>query len=281
MINEDVPSTDPLGDRLKAQEQLEAGRRARSDQPLMARLDGKAFHTFTRGLPRPYDSRLSALMIDTAKFLVEKTHAKVAYTQSDEISLFWHNPVSRVVSESLIEYHGSCYMFDGKFQKLTSVLASMAGAYFTLQLQDRIPEKNYDQTDAIQLFDCRVWNVPDLRDVFLNFLWRQDDAIKNSISMAAQARFSHKALHGVGSEAKKQLLRDAGHPWEGEPRFFRMGTFVKRVTEEVELDEAQLLKIPEKHRPKPGWKVERSSVRELDLGYIKDDPVAKELFGCK
>lgn len=257
---------DPLGDRLKAQEQAEAGRRARSDQPLMARLDGKAFHTFTRGLQRPYDVRLSTLMVDTSKFLVEKTHAKVAYTQSDEISLYWVN------TDPLAE---SSYMFDGKYQKLTSVLASMAGAFFTKHL-DRLPEKE----DQIAVFDCRVWNVPDMRDVYLNFLWRQDDAIKNSISMAAQAHFSHKQLHGIGSEQKKQMLRDINRPWEEEPLFFRMGTFVQRVVRMVELTPEQLAKIPEKHRPE--GPVARTMVEALELGYLANDHKAvDELFGLR
>jgi tRNA(His) 5'-end guanylyltransferase len=204
-------------------------------------------------------------MVDTAKYLVEKTHAVVGYTQSDEISLFWYN------SDPLGE---SSYMFDGKFQKLTSVLASMASAFFTKNLS-RIPEKQHE----IAVFDCRVWNVSDRRDVYLNFLWRQDDAIKNSISMAAQAHFSHKALHGVGSEAKKQMLHDINRPWEHEPTFFKMGTFVKRVTEEVALTVDQRMNIPEKHRPPAGMLVARSTVKDIGLGYIKNDPVAKELFG--
>lgn len=69
-------SKDTLGDRLKHVEQQEAGRRAMSGIPLMARLDGRAFHTFTRGLQRPYDRRMSQLMIDTTRYLVEKTHAR-------------------------------------------------------------------------------------------------------------------------------------------------------------------------------------------------------------
>lgn len=258
-------SKDTLGDRLKAQERVEAGRKADKTKPLMCRLDGKAFHTFTRGLKRPYDTRLSNLMIDTTKYLVEHTHANLGYTQSDEISLVWL-PRDDVLFE---------YMYDGKFQKLTSVLASIAGAYFCRELAKRLPEK----AEALPVFDARVWNVPDTRDAFLNFVWRQDDAIKNSISMAAQARFSHKTLHGLGSEKKKDMLRDALVPWEHEPQFFKMGTFVQRVTKKVGLSEEQLAKIPEKHRPLPGTLVDRTSVEDLGLGYIKNDATALQIFG--
>lgn len=256
-------SKNTLGDRLKIQEQVEASRRADPKKPLMCRLDGKAFHTFTKGLKRPYDTRLNDLMVDTTKFLVKSTNAKLGYTQSDEITLCWWNEDGSDVSQ---------YMFDGKFQKLTSVLASLAGSFFSKELAARIPEK----ADAIPCFDARVWNVEDKHEVYLNFLWRQDDAIKNSISMAAQALFSHVALHGVSSERKKEMLREVSRPWEDEPLFFKMGSFVKRVVRNVELTGDQLAKIPEQHRhigPVP-----RSFVEDIGLGYIKNDETAKAIF---
>jgi len=249
---------DQLGDRLKFDEQTEAGRKCDASLPLMCRLDGKAFHTFTKGLKRPYDLGLSQLMIDTTKYLVEKTNAKLGYTQSDEISLYWENRRDRK------GFSTQDYMFDGKYQKLCSVLAGMASAYFCRELPKRIPEK----ADALPVFDARVWNVVQ-EDVYFNFLWRQDDAIKNSISMAAQAYFSQKHLHGVGSEEKKRMLREIGKPWELEPMHFKSGMFVKRVEKDVQLSEEQLAKIPEKHRPLTTW-VKRSEVVELDIGYLPD-----------
>lgn len=256
-------SKDSLGDRLKQQEQAEAGRKLSHALPMMARLDGRSFHTFTRGLARPYDVRLSTLMIDTTRFLVEETHARLGYTQSDEISLVWWNDDPEAEST---------YLFDAKVQKLTSVLAGMASAFFTKQLSARIPEKS----DAIATFDCRAWNVPNKHEAFLNFLWRQDDAIKNSISMAAQAHFSHKRLHGVDSESKKLLLREMGQPWEDMPTFFKSGTFVRRELMLKPMTAEQLARIPEKHRPT--GPVMRSSVVNMDLGYIKNDKRARDLF---
>jgi tRNA(His) 5'-end guanylyltransferase len=196
-------------------------------------------------------------MVDTTKYLVENTHAALGYTQSDEISLCWNL--------DLEENPEAQYMFDGKFQKLTSVLASMAGAYFCRELGKRIPEKS----EALPVFDARVWNVPNLNDVYLNFLWRQDDCIKNSISMAAQAHFSSKELHGVGSEDKKKMLRLTGLPWEDEPRFFKTGTFVRRNSKWLEMSPEQLNQIPEQFRP--AGLVLRSVVEEMDIGYIKND----------
>ena len=260
-------SKDTLGDRLKQVEQMEAGRKADREWPLMARLDGKAFHTFTRGLARPYDTRLSDLMLMTTCYLVEQTNARVGYTQSDEISLYWDLDLEKNPDAQ--------FMYDGKFQKMTSILASMAGGFFNKHLPSKLPQKS----DSIPVFDCRVWTVADHREVYLNFLWRQDDAIKNSISMAAQASFSHSRLHGVGSEEKKAMLREVGKPWEDYPTFFKMGTFVGRVSREVELTEEQLAKIPEQHRP--NGPVVRTFVEDLNLGYLKNEPgqVVKQLFG--
>ena len=244
-----VESKDSLGDKLKAQEQAEAGCAADRGLPLMARLDGRAFHTFTKGLQRPYDMRLTMLMQDTMKFLVEETHAIVGYCQSDEITLCWYNGTPEQYALT-----GSEYPFGGKFQKLTSVLAGMASSYFSR----RIPSILREKENFYPHFDCRVWNVPDMHHVYLNYLWRQEDCIKNSISMAAQAHFSHKQLQGVGSEQKKKMLVEIEHPWEDEPMSFRFGTFAKRRTAETELSPEQLANIPAHHRPH--GKVLRSTV---------------------
>lgn len=247
-------SKDTLGDRLKEQERAEAGRKVQPNLPLIARLDGRAFHTFTRGLGRPYDKRLSDLMIDTTKHLVQFTHAVVGYTQSDEITLAWLPS----------EMPNSGYLFDGKYQKLTSTLASVATGFFVKNLAARIPEK----ANALPTFDARVWNVPDLRDAYLNFLWRQDDAIKNSISMAAQAHFSHSTLHGVDGQQKRELLFQAGYPWEKEPPFFKWGTFIQRQVRSVVLSEEELNRIAIEYRPT--GPVERGVIVDLELGPLRE-----------
>jgi tRNA(His) guanylyltransferase len=83
-------TTDDLGDRMKDYEMAEAGRRCMPRLPILARIDGRGFSKFTGGLERPYDRRLSDLMVDTVKFLVRETNAVCGYTQSDEISLAWY-----------------------------------------------------------------------------------------------------------------------------------------------------------------------------------------------
>ena len=239
---------DTLGDKLKAIEAVEAGRKAMKGIPVLARLDGRSFHSWTRGLRRPYDDLLSSLMIKTTKHLVEETHALVGYTQSDEISLCWH-----------VDAHGlQEFMFDGKFQKLTSVLASIATAYFNVE-----GLKHFSPPRGLATFDCRVWQVPDLRTAYLNFLWRELDATKNAISMAAGAYYSHKELHGKTSSERQELLFQKGVNFNDYPAFFKRGTYVQRKDVWKELTADELARIPRERWPT--GQVLRSEVLELGL----------------
>lgn len=228
---------DSLGDLLKEQEQSEAGRKADPFLPLMARIDGKCFSKFTKGLNRPFDERFVRLMVETTKHLVEESEASLGYCQSDEISLYWWLNKE--------EYSNREFWFGGKFQKLTSVLASSASSFFVGNIPEFLPEK----VGQYPVFDCRVWNVPDLEHVHKNFLWRFRDAQKNSVSMFARHFFSHKQLQGLTCEQMKELLRNSGNSWEDLPRFFREGTFIKRQEEWVFPADSHWKKIPEKYRP--------------------------------
>lgn len=260
----DKNSKDPLGDTLKAVEQEEAGRKASLDRPLMARLDGRAFSTFTKNLKRPYDLGLSSLMIQTASHLVKEFGARVGYTQSDEITIAWSKPEE-----------GGEFLFGGKFQKLTSLLAASATGFFNNSLHAQIPEK----VGTLPTFDCRVWQPTNMTEAYLNFVWRQDDAIKNSISMAAQAHFSHKELHQISSGEKQKMLRECGDPWEDMPAFFKWGTFVKssNITRELTAEEMEL--IPEKNRPH--GPVIRRIVSVLDIKPLRNTQSPQETLFSK
>jgi len=128
---------------------------------------------------------------------------------------------------------------------LTSVLSSLATSFFTKNLDVLLPEK----AESCPTFDCRVWQVEDMHEAYLNYLWRQQDAVKNAISMAAQAHFSPRKLHGVDGESKRKMLEEIGQPFDDMPAYFKSGTFIHRVTREVELTPAQLDNIPVNHRP--------------------------------
>ncbi|CAB3784161.1 tRNA(His) guanylyltransferase Thg1 family protein [Pararobbsia alpina] len=239
---------DALGDRVKEFEMMEAGRRLMPGLPVMVRLDGRSFHTFTRGMARPFHEPMSRAMIETARHLVGETHACFAYTQSDEISLGYWN----VSPESEM-------MFDGRIQKLCSVLAGLATAKFNQEVGHRMPEKAH----LLPAFDARVFNMPSLDEMVNCILFRALDCAKNSITMAASAYYSHKDLHAKNSSDKHEMLHVKGVNWANYPAFFKDGTFLRRELVVKELSAEELARIPEKHRPV--GPVQRSQVAEVDM----------------
>jgi len=246
---------DGLGDRCKGYEVVEADRRAMRGLPLLARLDGRAFHTFTRGMRRPYEPGMSMAMIETTRFLVQEMTALVGYTQSDEITLAWFES-----SQS-----ASDYAFDGRFQKLASVLAGMASARFCRLVVEHLPGK----ANETPHFDCRVWQVPTLEDAADVFVWREDDATKNSITMAAAAYYADRELDGKNSSVKQEMLWQKGVNWNDFPGFFKRGTYLQRRTFERTLSDEERTRIPEPHRPPIGATFQRTQVVELDLPPVR------------
>jgi len=241
-----------LGDRMKNYERLEAGRRFIPLLPICARIDGKGFSKFTKQFKRPYDPRMSELMTQTMSYLTEQTQASIGYTQSDEITLVWYS--NEVKSQ---------IFFDGRIQKMTSVLASMTTAFFNSLIAEYIPEK----IGTMALFDCRVWQLPTLQEAANTLLWREYDATKNSISMAARHYYSHKALHKKTGNQMQEMLFQKGVNWNDYPAFFKRGIFVqkRRVVRAFTADELKLL--PEKHqaRDNPDLMIERSEFQRLDM----------------
>lgn len=248
-------ANDGLGDRCKSFELAEAGRRAMRGLPLLARLDGRAFHTFTRDLRRPYDHGMSTAMIETTRYLVQEMLALVGYTQSDEITLAWFEP-----SQS-----PSTYAFDGRFQKVASVLSGMASARFGQLVREHLPQK----ADETPHFDCRVWQVPTLDDAAEVFIWREDDATRNSVSMAAVTHYSDAELDGKSSNEKQEMLWQKDVNWNDFPAFFKRGSYLQRRTAARTLTDEERARIPEAHRPPPGATFQRTQVVELDLPPIR------------
>lgn len=249
-----------LDDLCKSFETHEAGRTVMKGLPIIARLDGRAFHTFTRGLKRPYDPDMAKLMIETTKYLVYEMKPLVGYTQSDEITLVWYQPTDST----------SEILFGGKYQKLTSILAGMASAKFAELVPTHLPNK----VGKTPHFDCRVWQVPSFREALAVFIWREDDATKNSITMAAQAYYSVKELHGKHSADKQEMLFQKGINWNDYPNFFKRGTYLKRKTVVRSLSDAELERIPEAHRPPKDATFMRTKIEELDISPIRQLPYA-------
>jgi len=245
---------DPMGDRMKLYEKVETYRKCDPSKPICIRLDGRAFSTFTKGLGRPYDERMSRLMVDTTKFLVNET-------QSDEITLVY------AYEEQ------SQPLFGGKLHKLTSLLAGMCSAKFAAILGLYLPEKvdksargwESSWMDGVPSFDARVFQVPSKVEAANVVLWRWFDARKNSVSMLAQSIFSHKQLQNKNAVEMKQMCLEKEHDWDKYPDFFKWGTFVQRKTVERELSQEELALIPERHRPAMGQLVNRSRVVNLEM----------------
>lgn len=241
--------TDDLGDRMKAYETRETDRRFLPMLPVYARIDGRNFSGFTRGMERPYDERMSRAMVETTKALIEETHPRIGYTQSDEISLVW-----------LGESYDSGIFFDGKIAKMTSVLAGLASACFC-----RVIHKWSEYVDRAPHFDCRVFQLPSRTEAANVFLWRELDATKNAISMAARSVYSHKALDHKNGAEMQEMLFEKGINFNDYPPFFKRGTFIRRELERRELTEIERARIPPDHRPKIGAVFDRSVIRELDM----------------
>lgn len=213
-------SRDSLGDRMKADYE----NRTRYFLPrrtyTLVRIDGKAFHTYTRGCERPYDLDLMADMDATAIALCESMMgARLAFVQSDEISVLLTD-FSTPQTEA---------WFDGGLQKICSISASIATAYFN---QCRIRRASVEEGEKVRLayFDSRVWTIPLRHEVYNYFLWRQQDASRNSVSMTATTHFPHARLEGKSvNEMQEMLWQEKGINWNDLPVGFKRGRLIERV----------------------------------------------------
>lgn len=205
---------DTLGDRMK--ENYE--NRTRISLPrrtyTIIRVDGKAFHTYTKGLTRPFDSGLIEDMNNTAAYLCKNIMgAKFAYVQSDEISI--------LITD--FEDIGTQSWFDSNLQKMCSVAASLATAKFNqLRMSRRCWEGNdidgyLDQKDVdnfkLAMFDARVFQIPQRAEVSNYFIWRQQDATRNSISSVAQSLYSSKELNKKSTNDMQEMIFQKGINW--------------------------------------------------------------------
>lgn len=246
--------SDEFGDRMKMYEAVETARTLDPALPIYARVDGRSFSNFTRAMRRPFDDRMTAAMVGVVKYLVGATHARIGYTQSDEISIVW------------LSEEDAQPLFGGKVHKLTSVLASMAAASMQYEIRQAFDDNDASiLCEALPHFDCRVFSLPSKVEAANAFLWRAMDARKNAVSMAARSVYSSKEMHGKDQSEMRAMMAQKGIVFEDYPLAFREGTWVRRVTVEKPLGNYELARIPEKHRPAPGSRVTRSEVRSFHI----------------
>lgn len=244
-------SMDEFGDRMKGYEsQTEI--RLMPLLPTFARVDGRSFHTFTKGLERPYDTQMSNIMRTTARLLAIETNACMAYTQSDEITLAWYSK----------DYKSQIW-FDGRHSKMVSQIAALATLYFYKGCEILLP----DYSRKNPSFDARVWQAPNLQEGANVFLWRALDAQKNSISMAAQSVYSHSQLQGKGSKDKLKMLQAKDIDWNEYPTMFTRGTFIQRKVVSKPFTAEEIEKLPPKHeaRSNPSLLIERAEWAFMDM----------------
>jgi tRNA(His) 5'-end guanylyltransferase len=221
---------DTLGDRIKSyyEDRYRISLPRRSN--VIIRVDGRSFHTYTKGLKRPYDEGLSEDMDATMKYLCENIQgAKMGYVQSDEISI-WLTDYDDIKTDAWFDYN---------IQKMCSIAAALATAKFNqLRMQrrcwdgddlDGILDSDEIATHKLAMFDARVFVIPGINEVANYFIWRQQDATRNSISMAAQSMYSPKDLHGKTSEEKQEMMFQKGTNWNDYPIRFKRGHACIRV----------------------------------------------------
>ena len=220
---------DDLGNRMKTfYEQIPKTKLMRRC-PVVIRIDGKAFHTFTRGFKRPFDDVLIKTMQETTKYLCENIQGCVlGYCQSDEISLL------------LIDYQRfeTSAWFDYEVQKMCSISASMATMVFNRTFSETVSDLKVDDTKPMDtyfeaaysgaMFDARVFNIP-REEVTNYFYWRQLDASRNSIQMVGQANFSHKELQYKScNDIQDMLMTQKSINWNDFPTYQKRGSCVVR-----------------------------------------------------
>jgi tRNA(His) guanylyltransferase len=181
------------------------------------RCDGKSFRTYTKKFKRPFDDTFINAMNVAAQTLCKEAQGSLfAYVQSDEISVI------------LCDYHqlNSEAWFDNNLQKITSVSASIVTAAFNAEL---LKTRSYDSANNFAVFDARTFTIPDKVEALNYFVWRQNDAIRNSVQVVAQSRFSDKQLYGKNLTTIKQMLADVNDPWENYSQGKRQGRLVRKV----------------------------------------------------
>lgn len=227
---------DELGTRMKGYEKIFTEARISDEVPVYVRLDGRSFSKFTKGLDRPFDARLSGIMLDTTETLMRESKADIGYTQSDEISLGFY----------VKDKENSQFMFDGKLQKLASTLASLCSVRFYQLYVERIGEPK-----SLPTFDARILNLPTDDELRNMFVWRQIDATKNAITMVAHHVMGHSAIMNMNSQEKiRRLATDHNINFIDDfPEYFKRGTFIHRTNVLRHLTPEELSAIPEAFRP--------------------------------
>ena len=278
-----MPVNDELGKRMKEYYESIPKTKLMRRTPVAIRLDGKAFHTFTRGFQKPFDEVLIKSMQETMKYLCENIHGCVlGYTQSDEITLI------------LVDYKNlnTSAFFDYEVQKMCSIAASMATMKFNKAFKHNVamsysfdhdgfivpdvePPIALAYNKAIErgaMFDARVFNIP--KEEVTNLIyWRQIDATRNSIQMVGQANFSHKQLDEKSqNDIQNMLLTERDINWNDFPTHQKRGSCCIKENYFIDNRTGEEANITVSELWKKEWLSERTRwVIDTEIPIFKDE----------
>ena len=217
-----------LGDRMKGYYEVRSRYKLMRRQPVVIRVDGRAFHTLTKNFTKPFDENMSEWMASTGVRLVNEIQgAKCAYVQSDEISVLITD-FDRLSTDAWFDYN---------IQKMTSISAATASWHFTTAMvRSSINNgSNFAQASKKRgLFDSRVFNIPK-EEVNNYFVWRQQDWVRNSLQMLSGSVYSHKELYKKNQTDMHEMLYEKDINWADLPDKWKNGVFINRAGEIEEL----------------------------------------------
>lgn len=215
-----------LSERMKLYEEVTRGKLPPRTYTLM-RVDGRAFHTFTKKFKRPFDDDFVNMMNQSAVTLCSEVQgAKIGFVQSDEIS---------VVMTDFDDINTTSW-FDGVVQKICSNSASIVTESFNREYILWLVRNSSGETEIWEslnkykgaCFDSRVFTIPSPTDVINYLIWRQQDATRNSISAAALALYSHSQLNGKSGSEKQEMMFQKGVNWNDYPDGLKRGRVIMR-----------------------------------------------------
>ena len=218
--------------------------------PVVIRIDGVNFSSYTKNFTKPYDIGFSHLMEALTKELVDETNAIIGYTQSDEITLILY---SNSMDSSI--YH------NGKKQKILSKLTSHASNFFNSNKNEYINNKKF------ATFDARIYQVPNLEWACNQLLWRENDCKRNSIQSLGYYELGHSAIFNKNTDEVQELLYSKkGINWNDIESRFKRGIYIRRKTVSKKLTQDEIEKLPEKHnaRKNPDMLITRNIIETVD-----------------
>lgn len=289
-----MPKHDDLGTRMKTFYESAPKIHLMHRCPVAIRLDGRAFHTFTKGFQKPFDKILMESMQETMQYLCENIQGCVfGYTQSDEITLI------------LVDYKNltSAAWFDYEVQKVCSIAASMATMKFNNIFSKHAEEfdlalayndngidteenrklwENYNKAiEKGAMFDARCFNIP--KEEVANLIyWRQLDAMRNSVQAVGQANFSCKELSGKSCADIKEMLKEKGVDWDSFPLEFQRGSCCVRNAVAIKKEQVifpsgkkmirSIIELRDTSKPEKAWIIDKKIpiFKENGRKYIED-----------